>query len=291
MIPYHGTPIGAFARNQNVIRGRNLVLTWTSYARTIKHQRTGEPTESAIMHAGVAGSVLLDCGAFPFWRAQNRRRVGALINLDGSSPTMRPPIKPLDVPRILDWYRAMTPQCAQTEVIIPDVIEGGEADNDRLIDTFPVDLLGIAWPVWHTEESIPRLLRLALDHGRVCIGPMGRHSHVTGKAYTLRMIEVFNAITRDAPGTKIHALRGLQLAGGPFPFTQADSTDAGRNWSQTPHRLETCLDKWDRRARATATQWSLRDTTEAIYNCVRQTTIFDLPPVHRWSTDTLRTPS
>jgi len=80
----------------------------------------------------------------------------------------------------------------------------------------------------------------------------------------------------------------LQLAGGPFPFTQADSTDAGRNWSQTPHRLETCLDKWDRRARATATQWSLRDTTEAIYNRVRQTTIFDLPTVHRWSTDTLR---
>lgn len=275
MIPYHGTPIGAFERNRDVIRGRNLVLTWTSYARTIKGQKTGEPTESAIMHAGVAGSVLLDCGAFPFWRAQRKR----------TNP------KPLDVPRILEWYRAMVPQCARTEVIIPDVIEGGEADNDRLILEFPADLASIAWPVWHTEESIPRLLRLARDHGRVCIGPMGRHSHVTGKAYTLRMIEVFNALTRDAPGTKLHALRGLQLAGGPFPFTQADSTDAGRNWSQTPHRLETCLDKWDRRARATATQWSLRDTTEAIYNRVRQTTIFDLPTVHRWSTDTLRIPS
>ena len=57
------------------------------------------------------------------------------------------------------------------------------------------------------------------------------------EAYTLRMIEVFNAITRDAPGTRLHALRGLQLAGGPSLADRADSTDAGRNWSQTPHRL------------------------------------------------------
>ena len=38
MIPYHGTPIGAIERNADVIRGRNLVLTWTSYASIVKNQ-------------------------------------------------------------------------------------------------------------------------------------------------------------------------------------------------------------------------------------------------------------
>ena len=275
MKPYHGTPIGALSRNKDVLRGHNLVLTWTSYASKVKGERTSDPTQSAVAHACVAGSLLLDCGAFPYWQAQQR----------GHNP------KPLDVPAVIEWYRKMIAIGRPTEVIIPDVIMGSECENDTLVRSFPHDLRDRAWPVWHTEDSLSRLVRLAGKYGRVCVGPMGTHSHVTGKAYTLRMIEVFNAITRDAPpGTKLHALRGLQLAGGPFPFAQADSTDAGRNWSQTPHRLETCLDKWDRRARSTATQWSLRETTESIYNRVRQTSIFDLPAVNHWSTDTLRTP-
>ena len=275
MIPYHGTPIGAIERNADVIRGRNLVLTWTSYASIVKKIRTGTPTPAAYQLGNLAGRLLLDCGAFPFWRAQQR----------GRNP------QPLDVPVVIEWYRNMLSTCAQTEVIIPDVITGTEIENDYAIDRFPSDLIPLAWPVWHTEDSMERLLRLARGFGRVAIGPMGMHSHVTGKAYTLRMIEVFNAITRDAPGTRLHALRGLQLAGGPFPFAQGDSTDAGRNWSQTPHRLEACLDRWDRRARATATTWGLRTTTEAIYQRVRQTSIFDLPEVHRWSSDTLRAPA
>lgn len=275
MIPYHGTPIGCLERNRSVLAERNLVLTWTSYSRKIKGERTSEPTKSAVAHAGVAGNLLLDCGAFPYWRAQQR----------GQNP------KPLDVPTVIEWYRQMIAIGRPTDVIIPDVIMGSEWENDKLIKSFPRDLRDKAWPVWHTEDSLFRLIRLAWKFGRVCIGPMGAHSHVTGKAYTLRMVEAFNAITRDAPGTKLHALRGLQLAGGPFPFAQADSTDAGRNWSQTPHRLRTCLDRWDRRAKTTAKTWDFRMTTEAIYTQVRQKTIFDLPAVHRWSTDSLRTPS
>lgn len=275
MIPFHGTPIGSYHRNKDVLRGINMVLTWTTYSSVVKGARTHVPTKSGILHARLANALLLDCGAFPFWRAQKRN----------NNP------KPLDFQSVIKWYREMMIYNENTNVIMPDVIEGGEYENDMMLERFPLDLVSIAWPVWHTEESIHRLIRLARKYGKICIGPMGRHSHVTGKAYTERMIEVFNAITRDAYGTKIHALRGLQLAGGPFPFDQADSTDAGRNHSQTPQKLEACLRRWNRRCANTAKSWSLRLTSEVIYHKVSQTSIFEIPSVHRWLTDTLRTPA
>lgn len=103
---------------------------------------------------------------------------------------------------------------------------------------------------------------------------MGKHSHVKGKHFTARMVEVFDSLL-DSPETKLHALRGLQLAGGPFPFAQGDSTDAGRNWSQTPHRLDYCFAKWERRAQNTAKSWVRHKRTDREnYNAIDQLSFF-----------------
>lgn len=308
MIPIHGTPCGSLERNREILRGQHLCLSWTSYARRSKGRITGIPTASAMAHVEIAGDLLLDNGAFPIWRAQERyqaqlakynrqllfwnenkdvqiwrgdQETGMSITAiprkpDPSElPARRPP--KMNVRAVVAWYRAIiAAKPGRVMVLIPDSITGGEKANDRLLDAFPIDLLPIAWPVWHTEESLDRFVRLAHRFGWVAIGAMGRQRNVCSAEYTARMIEVFNLREDLFPALPIHMLRGLQLAGGPFPFASGDSTDLGRNWSQTPQRLSFALDRWQRRARTTAKKWHRKQIDGlAIYQQVRQVTMMD----------------
>lgn len=250
MLCYHGTPIGSVARNRKELIGRAMCL---SYAWGATNESA--ITQSALDLVRIASYVLLDCGAFTLWRR------GC----------------PYDYDRVCDWYRMVRDSrpCPEVwlSVLIPDVIDGGQLENDARIDRFPADLAPFGWPVWHTEEPLERLRRLAAEWGRVAIGAMGRHRAVTGPAYTARMVEMFNGLAGQR--VQIHMLRGLRLAGGPFPFDSADSTDVGRNWSQTTSRLRFALDRWDRRAALTARSWHPRVTTDSLYCGVRQVTICD----------------
>lgn len=264
---YHGTPCGSLSRNAEVLREHNLCLTWTTYAARSKGRITGTPTASAYAHAELAQSLLLDCGAFPIWRAQERYR-------DRGCTGSKPPR--MDVRAVIAWYRALIASApGRVEVLIPDAITGGERANDLMLRAFPVDLVPLAWPVWHTEESLERFARLAQTYGRVAIGAMGRHRNVTGAAYTARMVEVFNLRADRFPDLPIHMLRGLKLAGGPFPFASGDSTDAGRNHSQTPQRLRFVCNRWAARARCTTKTWHRTAAVERVYSEVRQVTFDD----------------
>jgi len=271
VIPIHGTPCGEFERNRGVLSGQYLCLSWTSYARRRRGRITGVPTESALAHAHIAAGLLLDNGAFPIWRAQERY----VASLTTGKPRPKPP--KMNVRAVISWYRALIAvRPRDTTVLIPDSITGGERANDLLLDAFPVDLIPVAWPVWHTEESLERFARLARRFGRVAIGAMGRHRHICGPEYTSRMIQVFNLRAELFPDLPVHMLRGLQLAGGPFPFVSGDSTDLGRNWSQTPQRLGFALNRWSRRAARTAKTWHPKAMNEnAIYGQVRQVTLAD----------------
>jgi len=238
---YHGTPCGAFERNRDVFALMHLCMSWAAYSARENRQRTGRPTASAVAHALTCQMLLLDNGAFSIWKLARKRCAPFRLNTAA----------------IYDWMTSLWELRGGRDVaiLLPDVIEGSEAENDALLLTCPEHLRPIAWPVWHANESLERLGRLANDYGRVAIGAAGEYVEVLGAAYCRRMDEVFNHREVSFRGVGLHMLRGLQLAGGPWPFESADSTDVGVNWSQTPHRLITAVSRWERRARATATTW------------------------------------
>ena len=115
--------------------------------------------------------------------------------------------------------------------VIPDVIDGTEADNDALLNEFPFPKWFGA-PVWHMHESYDRLQRLAADYPRVCLGSSGQYASIGTTEWWVRMSGAMRSICdkQGRPLTKLHGLRMLNPAVfTKFPFASADSTNIGRN--------------------------------------------------------------
>ncbi|MEF4794813.1 hypothetical protein U9092_20765, partial [Escherichia coli] len=132
----------------------------------------------------------------------------------------------------------------------PDVIEGTEAENDEQIELVPDWLKSKAVPVWHTDESIERLLRLSGKFEWVAIGCCGPHRHIRSKWWEQRMDEVFTElyINRNLK-VKIHGLRMLDVRVlGMYPFASADSTNVAVNVPKTEKRFPEITDKLARTA-------------------------------------------
>jgi hypothetical protein len=115
--------------------------------------------------------------------------------------------------------------------VVPDVIDGGEADNDALLAEWPLPRWFGA-PVWHMHESLGRLERLAADWPRICIGSSGEFAVVGSSRWWQRMAQAMRVLCDDdgRPTCKLHGLRMLDPAIFAFlPFSSADSTNIGRN--------------------------------------------------------------
>jgi len=115
--------------------------------------------------------------------------------------------------------------------VIPDVIDGSEADNDALLAECPLPKWFGA-PVWHMHESLDRLERLASSWPRICIGSSGEFATIGTTAWWGQMARAMRILCNDdgEPLCKIHGLRMLN----PdiftrLPFASADSTNIGRN--------------------------------------------------------------
>lgn len=107
-----------------------------------------------------------------------------------------------------------------------------------------------AVPVWHTDESIERLLRLSSKFEWVAIGCCGPHRHIRSKWWEQRMDEVFTElyINRNLK-VKIHGLRMLDVRVlGMYPFASADSTNVAVNVPKTEKRFPEITDKLARTA-------------------------------------------
>ncbi|ENU3061679.1 hypothetical protein MLT67_12250 [Escherichia coli] len=115
--------------------------------------------------------------------------------------------------------------------VIPDVVEGGEDDNDKLIRELPTMFRAKAAPVWHLHESIDRLVALCEQWPRVCFGSSGEYAVIRTKAWHQRMIEAFTEIyAKRGLRTKIHGLRMLDgRVLGNYPLATADSTNLACN--------------------------------------------------------------
>lgn len=115
--------------------------------------------------------------------------------------------------------------------VIPDVIEGGEDDNDELAEQWPFALREGA-VVWHTDESQDRLIRLARQYPRVAIGSSGKYDAARPQRLVDRMLEVLPDIC-DEHGYPICKLHGLRMLNpkifSQLPLSSADSTNVARN--------------------------------------------------------------
>lgn len=193
---YHGTPITPRARLLD-LAGRNFCV---SYAH---------PQDVAVCHE-IGQSVMLDNGAFTFWRQ------GKATDWTGFAEWARP------------WLGYRT-----TWAVMPDVIDGTAEDNDQLITWLYANAKDV-WersaPVWHMHEPVERFQRLCHGYSRVCIGSSAQYATVGDSRWHRRMEQAMNMVCGSGPAPAwLHMLRGLKLAGGPYPFASADSTNIARN--------------------------------------------------------------
>lgn len=214
MIPYHGTPITPESVALEVLRRRHAFV---SFAHP---QQLG-------LAAQECRSFALDNGAFSFWKAG----------------------KTVDWPGFYAWVAKWMRHPRFDFAVIPDVIEGSEAENDALLSAWPFGPYAGA-PVWHVNESTERLIRLALTYPRVCIGSSGEFDVSSPRRFLDRMREVLPTICdrNGFPVCKLHGLRMLNpVIFSQLPLSSADSTNVARNvgidqaWKGTyqPSRRET----------------------------------------------------
>lgn len=207
-IHYHGTPITPKAE----------LLSIAGAHFCVSHFR---PDQDRLCHE-IGQSVMLDNGAFSAWRSGNP---------------------------ITDWspYYAWCDRWLDyptTWAVIPDVIEGDEADNDLLVRAWPFRDRGVG--VWHMHETTRRLIELLLTYGRVCIGSSAQFAVIGTDAWQRRMDEAWREIDRWFKRTpNVHMLRGMQLIGERWPFASVDSTDIGRNHGRAGNTAAKMRARWD----------------------------------------------
>lgn len=199
MIHYHGGVLHVDAVHPIEFVGRCFCV---SYAY---------PQHVELYHQ-IGQSVCLDNGAFSLW--SQRKKTDWQAFYDWATP----------------WLEYQT-----TWAIIPDVIEGDDKDNDRLVDEWPFSLDKGA-PVWHPHESLERLARLRDDWSLICIGGSAEYKTIGTPKWLARMAEAMDTLCDDdgLPMTRIHLLRGLRYSAGPFPLWSADSASVARSWSGSP---------------------------------------------------------
>lgn len=195
---FHGLPI--WGDKGDVCRiAVNGAGACVSYARP----------EQLALALGSAGEVAIDNAAFSAWKR------GLVINWTDFYAWL------------LRWYHHERLRF----FVIPDVVDGGEVDNDRLIRELPSVFRDKAVPVWHLHESLGRLVHLCEEWPRVCFGSSGQYATIRTTAWHQRMTEAFTEIyIKRQLRTKIHGLRMLDgRVLGNYPLDTADSTNLACN--------------------------------------------------------------
>lgn len=193
MIHYHGTPITPIDAMIKTLKGRHAMV---SFAHLDQVELVSE----------ICHSFVLDNGAFSLWKAG----------------------KPTDWPMYHEWVNKWRCHPGFDWALIPDVIDGNERDNDRLIGEWPFKQ-GV--PVWHLHEPLDRLERLAIIYERVALGSSAEFAQIGTEKWWSRMTQALERICVEGrPICKLHGLRMLDpRVCARIPFASADSTNVARN--------------------------------------------------------------
>lgn len=196
MIHYHGTPFGGKTHEAAAfLSGRHSLVPFSRH-------------DDIAVVAECCQSFVLDNGAFTVWKQGGQ----------------------LDVAGYISWVREWHRHPGFDWALIPDVIDGSEAENDAMLEVWPVDLQGV--PVWHMHESIKRLHRLATNYRTVALGSSGEYSSPGTGKWWARMQLAMRAVCDSSgrPFCKLHGLRMLDpQIFQHLPLSSADSTNAAVN--------------------------------------------------------------
>jgi hypothetical protein len=200
VIHYHGGPITPLSAALATWKGRHAFVSFAY------------PDQIALA-AEVCQSFALDNGAYTHWKQGGGR---------------------VDVKAYVAWVKEWRQHPGFDWALIPDVVDGTEADNDAIMAHYREaggDLLGDV-PVWHMHESTERLRRLCHAFRRVALGSSGSFPNPGTADWWQRMGEAMSAVTDGdgRPRTKLHGLRMLDpTICSHLPLASADSTNVARN--------------------------------------------------------------
>lgn len=198
MIHYHGGPITP---------GSCAIRAWTARHAFISHAHM----EQLELAAAICQSFAFDNGAFTKWKEEGRNH-----------PNWQPYYECIE-----EWGNHPGFDFA----IIPDVIDGGEDENDALLREWPFgSFVGV--PVWHMNESEARFIRLCNEYPRVAIGSCGEYDVRKPTMAVARMKDIIRHVLdkHDRPICKLHGLRMLNpQIFTKLPLSSADSTNIAQN--------------------------------------------------------------
>lgn len=177
----------------------------------------GRPEQVSLM-ADQCQSFIIDCSSFSHW-----------VSGEGE----------VDVPGYAEFVHEWDTHPGYDWCLIPDIIDGSEFDNDRMISRWmnTYGSLRNSVPVWHLHESLDRLRYLARCYQSgvyplVALGSSGQWSTPGSRAWWHRMNEVMAVVT-DEQGRPTVRLHGLRMLSSEIitrlPLRSADSSNAARN--------------------------------------------------------------
>lgn len=227
MIRYHGGPITPEPAALAAWRGSHAMVSFAN------------PDQAALAFA-VADTVAFDNGAWPIFSAGKGE---------------------IDIAAYVDWVAIWCRHPAFDWCLVPDKIDGTEAENDlmerafsgalaRKMGCWEAPLKHLQVPVWHMHESILRLDRLMDSYKRIAIGSSGEFVKIGTQRWWGRMAEAMEALcdSEGRPKVRLHGLRQMDPeVFSIVPYASVDSTNVARNigidsaWtgSYVPVRKET----------------------------------------------------
>lgn len=200
MIHYHGTPMSGTRQDAvRALQGRHALIPFA------RQDDLGAALE-------VAQSFMLDNSAFTYWKAGKGQ---------------------IDFDAYLNWCVSLARHPGYDFALIPDVIDGTEAENcDLVMKWLRIAPRALAAPVWHLHESLEWLEWLVDRFWIVALGSSGQWATPGTASWWTRMAEAM-AVACDSQGRpkcKLHGLRMLDpRIFSRMPLSSADSTNAGMN--------------------------------------------------------------
>ena len=211
-ITIYGLPLNPLSALEQ-LKGASFCV---SYGTRIKLNRQ---LDDAIRLVGEEGILLVDNGAYSAWRS-GVDTMNDEAYLEGFA----------------DWANDILERCPQAIAVLPDVIDGTEAQNAELVaQTMTMIDPERSMPVWHMHESLDYLLYLCESFGHVAFGSSGAYAKVETPAWRERIAAAFAAIDAwELAGEgayvrpRIHMMRAQSMAH-LFPFDSSDSTNVAMN--------------------------------------------------------------
>lgn len=196
--------------------------------------------------AEICQSVVLDNGAFSAWRGKREH----------------------DFAGYQTWAEGWLKHPCVEWCVIPDVIDGNEIANDKLLEQWELPS-NFSVPVYHLHESLDRLERLCKSYSRIALGSSGDYQTPGAERWWKRMAEIMHTLCdKDGfPCVRLHGLRMLDpVIYSHLPLSSADSCNVARNvgidlaWNgpyAPKSRAARALILMDRiEAHASASRWS-----------------------------------